>query len=42
MKLVMTGFGSSVSLSSNGNRLAVGARTLNDGNGIDAGHVRAL
>ena len=32
-------FGGSVSLSSRGNRLAVGAR-LNDGIGFDAGHVR--
>jgi hypothetical protein len=32
-------FGSSVSLSSEGNHLAVGA-TGNDGNGIDSGHVR--
>ncbi len=32
-------FGSSVSLSGNGNRLAVGA-PRNDGGGIDAGHVR--
>ena len=31
--------GSSVSLSSDGNRLAIGA-ILNDGNGADAGHVR--
>ena len=31
--------GSSVSLSSDGNRLAIGA-VLNDGNGADAGHVR--
>jgi len=32
-------FGSSASLSSDGNRLAVGANG-NDGNGIDSGHVR--
>ncbi|NNC83073.1 MAG: T9SS type A sorting domain-containing protein [Flavobacteriales bacterium] len=32
-------FGSAISISNDGNRLAVGAR-LNDGNGEDAGHVR--
>jgi hypothetical protein len=35
------GSGSSVALSSNGSRLAVGA-FLNDGNGSDAGHVRVF
>jgi len=33
------GLGFSVSISSDGNRVAIGAR-FNDGNGIDAGHVR--
>ena len=33
--------GFSVSLSSDGNRLAIGA-ALNDGNGTDSGHVRVL
>ena len=32
-------FGSAVALSSNGSRVAIGAR-FNDGNGTDAGHVR--
>ncbi|MGB7452522.1 MAG: FG-GAP repeat protein, partial [Lysobacterales bacterium] len=34
-------FGGSVSLSSDGQRLAVGAR-FNDGNGLDSGHVRVF
>ena len=33
--------GSSVSLSSNGNIVAIGA-PLNDGNGTDSGHVRVF